>query len=500
MVKFAMHTLISILEQFSGIVLLIIYIYLAVVMIFIIMENRDTSSTLAWILVFLLFPVVGFFMYIFFGRNWKVHNPKKKGRIKELRMKTENILSVIRGKQHEHFQSVKECGFSADIERMLHISQNNSDALLTTNNTVMIFQKGQEKFEALKRDLRNAKQFIHMEYFIWRKDPLTQEISDILIMKAQEGVEVRVIFDPVGSFFTNFFHHWHIRHMRKAGVRIVPFYNTLSPLKVTTVNYLLHRKIVVIDGVIGYTGGMNMGQEYVTGGNTYTTWRDTHMRIHGEAVLSLQTAFAINWEETQRESLFEEKYFPLHTDTIYGDLPIQIISSEPHSYWQPIKQSLFIMILAAQDHVYIQTPYFIPDENLFEAMKIVALSGVDVRLMITGVVDKNIPYWAAFTYFEELLLAGVKIYHYNAGFLHAKTIMVDSCVCSIGTTNMDIRSLRLSYENNVVIFDRGVTQKMERDFKNDLLSCSRFTFGDHRKKNFFVRLRNSIVRLLSPLL
>ena len=495
-----MHTLIFIVEHFSGVALLLIYIYLAIVMIFIIMENRDTSSTLAWILVFLLFPVVGFVLYIFFGRNWKVHDPRKKGRIKDLRMKTENILSETRKRQHMYFQGVKECGFSADIERMLHISQNNSDSLLTINNKISVFQTGQEKFEALKEDLRNAQKFIHMEYFIWRKDPLTQEIADILIAKAREGVEVRALFDPIGSFFDNLFHHGYFRRMRKAGVHIVPFYNTLSPFKITTINYLLHRKIVVIDGVIGYTGGMNMGQEYVTGGKVYPAWRDTHMRIFGEAVLSLQMAFAINWEEARQESLFEEKYFPLCADIAYGDIPVQIISSEPHSYWQPIKQSLFTMILAAQDHVYIQTPYFIPDDNLFEALKIVALSGVDVRLMITGVVDKSIPYWAAFTYFENLLLAGVKIYHYNTGFLHAKTIMVDSCVCSIGTTNMDIRSLSLSYENNVVVFDRGVTQKMEKDFKIDLVSCSRFTFGDHRKKNFFVRLRNSIVRLLSPLL
>jgi cardiolipin synthase len=495
-----MYSLISHAEDFSAFAFLLIYVYLSVVMIFIIMENRDTSSTLAWILIFLLFPVIGLFLYIFFGRNWKVHNPQKKNRIKELRERSEKFLKRIRARQNEYFKSVKECGFSVDIERMLQISQNNSDALLTVNNAITIFQSGKEKFDALKNDLQNAQKFIHMEYFIWHKDPLTQEISDILIAKAKEGVEVRIIFDPIGSFFTNFFQRGHFRRMRKAGVRVVPFYNTLSPLKITTINYFLHRKIVVIDGVIGYTGGMNMGQEYITGGKRYSSWRDTHMRIYGEAVLSLQATFAINWEEAQKESIFKEKYFPLYIGRVYGDLPIQIISSEPHSYWQPIKQSLFAMILSAQDHVYIQTPYFIPDDNLFEAMKIVALSGADVRLMITGVVDKSIPYWAAFTYFEELLLAGVKIYHYNAGFLHAKTIMVDSCVCSIGTTNMDIRSLRLSYENNVVIFDRDVTQKMERDFKDDLIKCSRFTFGDHKKKNFFIRLRNSIVRLLSPLL
>jgi cardiolipin synthase len=245
---------------------------------------------------------------------------------------------------------------------------------------------------------------------------------------------------------------------------------------------------------------MNMGKEYIDGGRRFDAWRDTHVRITGEAVLSLQASFAVNWEESTGRSLFDERYFQKCLSKKHGDLMIQVISSDPHAYWQTIRQSLFAMAMAARDHVYIQTPYFIPDTNLFEALKIIALSGVKVKIMVAGMPDKKIAHWAAFTYFEELINAGVEIYHYNKGFLHAKTFIVDSTVCSIGTTNMDIRSLHLSYENNVVIFDRKTTQYLEKDFNNDLIHCSQFTIDDYKKIGMWKKLRNSLVRLLSPLL
>ncbi len=495
-----MHGLLSLVENISGFAVLMIYLYLTVVVIFIIMENRDTSSTLAWILIFLLFPIIGFIIYIFFGRNWKVINPKKKNRIKELQEKTEIILKKLRGQQNAHFQEIKDKGFSHNIERVLSISQNNFDALLTLDNKLSIFQSGKEKFESLKKDIETAKKYIHMEYYIWRVDPLTQEIKTLLIQKAKEGVEVRILYDPIGSCITNLFHKKYLNEMRKAGIAIVPFYNALSPFKITTINYILHRKIVIIDGNVGYTGGMNMGQEYITGGKNYSAWRDTHMRLEGSAALTLQITFAINWEEAQNISLFDEKYFYRAQQEISGNIPVQIISSEPNSYWQPIRQSLFAIIMSAEKNLFIQTPYFIPDELLLDALKITALSGVDVRIMLTGTDNKKIPYWAAFTYFEELLLAGVKIYHYNAGFLHAKTVMIDSNICSVGTTNMDMRSLHLAYESNVIIFDRDITRRLENDFFADLDHCSRFTFGDHSRISLIIKFRNSLMRLLSPLL
>ncbi|PID52579.1 MAG: cardiolipin synthase [Candidatus Moraniibacteriota bacterium] len=495
-----MHALLSLVEGISGLAVFGIYLYLAVVVVFIIMENRDISSTLAWILVFLLFPIIGFVLYVFFGRNWKVVSPNKKEHIKDLQEKVEHVLFDLRARQKKYLKNLDKDHVSYGKKRIIRVTEKNIDSLITFQNDVKIIQSGKEKFDLLKRDIKNAKNFIHLEYFIWRKDVLTEEIKTLLIKKAKEGVEIRVLFDPVGTFFTYVFSPRYFASMKKAGIEVVPFYNKLSPFKITTVNYLLHRKIVIIDGKIGYTGGMNMGQEYVDGGNEFDSWRDTHLRVCGESVLSLQTTFAVNWEEASGKSIFDKIYFPTYSNNNCNNLMVQMIVSDPHAYWQTIHQSLFAMALAARKHVYVQTPYFIPDVNLFEALKIIALSGIDVKIMVAGIPDKYIVYWAAFTYFEELLNAGVEIYHYNAGFMHAKTFSVDGKVCSIGTTNMDIRSLHLSYENNVLIYDDGTTQKLENDFLEDIKKCKRFTLEDYKKINVFAKLRNSLVRLLSPLL
>jgi cardiolipin synthase A/B len=495
-----MHLVFSMLENISGFALFVIYAYLAIVVIFIVMENRDISSTLAWILIFLLFPIVGFVLYIFFGRNWKVVSPNKKEHIRDIQNKFDNVLADARKRQDDFIKTLSRDTISYGRERMLRIAQQSTDSLLTFHNDIEILQSGKGKFKRLKEDISHAKKFVHLEYFIWRDDSLTREFRDLLIKKAQEGVEVRILYDPIGSLLTRIFHPKHFSMMRAAGVEVAPFYNKLSPLKITTINYLLHRKIVVIDGHTAYTGGMNMGKEYIDGGRRFDAWRDTHVRIAGEAVLSLQASFAVNWEESTGRSLFDEKYFQKCLSREYSDLMIQVISSDPHAYWQTIRQSLFAMAMAARDHVYIQTPYFIPDANLFEALKIIALSGVRVKIMVAGMPDKKIAHWAAFTYFEELLNAGVEIYHYNKGFLHAKTFIIDGTVCSIGTTNMDIRSLHLSYENNVVIFDRKTTQYLEKDFNNDLIHCNQFTIDDYKKIGMWKKLRNSLVRLLSPLL
>ncbi len=480
------------------------YTYIVVVVVFIIMENRDAGSTLAWILVFIALPVVGFLIYIFFGRNWKVHSPRKKLQISQLQKKSAQALIAVRSMQKERIDTmIATAPHPSKVSQILRVTQDSPDVLFTVHNTVKIFHSGRDKFNRLKADIKNAQTFIHMEYFIWRADPLTEEIADLLIAKAAEGVTVRILYDPIGSLKTTLFHFTHLRRMRRGGVRILPFFNSLSPFKITTINYILHHKIVIIDGQVGYTGGMNMAQEYIDGGKRFASWRDTHVRLMGEGVLALQATFARNWEQATKESLFDtERYFPtpapLHGDT--HTVPIQMLATQPMAYWQPIAYSLLTLILSARRSVYIQSPYFIPDESLFNALKIVALTGIDVRIMVTGIPDKRLPYWAALTYFEGLLLAGVKVYHYMDGFLHAKTMTVDGEICAIGTTNLDIRSLRLSHENNIVIFDAITTRQMERRFIHDVASCTRFSFGSYTRIGPLAKLRNSIARLLSPLL
>lgn len=499
-----MHIFETIIQHFTLVATIAFYAYIVVVVVFIIMENRDTSSTLAWILILILLPVVGFVFYIFFGRHWRVHSLRKKQQITQLQEKSSQALTDLWTTQKERIDAFVQGHPRAEMmAQTLRVAQHSPDALFTQRNTIKIFQSGNDKFHRLKADIRQAQSFIHMEYFIWRADPMTEEIADILIAKVAEGVAVRILYDPIGTLRTTLFHPRLFWRMRRGGVRIIPFVNLLSPFKITSVNYILHHKIAVIDGRIAYTGGMNMAQEYVDGGKRFASWRDTHVRLMGEGVLALHATFARNWEQATKESLFDTaQYFPPPVPVPHDErpIPMYVLSTQPMAYWQPIAHSLLTLILSARHSVYIQSPYFIPSESFFTALRVVALTGVDVRIMVTGVPDKRLPYWAALTYFEGLLLAGVKVYHYMDGFLHAKTIVVDGAVCAIGTTNLDIRSLRLSHENNLIIFDEITAKELERDFMRDLASCVRFSFGNYTRIGHLAKLRNSMARLLSPLL
>lgn len=494
----------SYLQHFLFLLTAAFYAYTIFVVVLIVRENRDTGSTLAWILVLIGLPVVGLVIYVFFGRNWKVHSLRKKLRISALRKKSTQALYALHAAQRDRVRTtIATHPHGALLAQTLRVGQNNADVLLTYDNTVKIFQSGHAKFSRLKADIKRARSFIHMEYFIWRSDPLTEDIADALIAKARDGVEVRILYDPAGTMTTRIFHPKLFRRMRRGGVRIIPFFNALSPLKITTINYVLHRKIVIIDGHIAYTGGMNMAQEYIDGGKRFAQWRDTHMRLTGESVLALHATFAVNWEQTTKESLLDNaRYFPkpLPAPPDARRVAVQTLATRPLAYWQPIAYSLLTLILSARKSVYIQSPYFIPDESLYNALKMMALSGVDVRIMVAGVPDRYLPYWAAVTYFEGLLLAGAKIYRYMDGFMHAKTVIIDGVVCTVGTTNMDIRSLRLSYENNVVILDEVTAKELTRDFVRDLASCKRFSFGNYTRIGWLAQLRNSVARLFSPLL
>jgi cardiolipin synthase len=476
------------------------YIYMTVVLIFIIMENRDAQSTFSWILVFILLPGIGLLLYVLFGRNWRVHTKKKKAFVKEIKKEEEESLKLLHKQEDNIIENLKNNAMS-DNKRLVDLLGGFEESVFTKNNKVEILQNGSVKFPRLKDDLRQAKKFIHMQYFIWRDDVLTQEIKDILIEKAKSGVEVRLMFDPAGSILFMFKGRKYRQELKKVGIKMVPFYNSMARSKITTLNNINHQKIAIIDGIVGYTGGMNMGQEYIDGQPMYDSWRDTHLRVEGDAVHALQALFANSWKSITKESLFKKEYFFTSRDNkISNDLAIQIMASGPESSNSTIRQLFFSMITAANEKVYIQSPYFVPDATIFEALKLSAISGVDTRVMITGVPDKKTPYWAAFSFFEELLLAGVKIYHYEAGFIHSKTISVDDKFCTIGTTNLDLRSFTTSHEDTAVIFDKKITQQLRQDFINDLDKCKEFTLEDYNKLSKLVKFRNSVCRLTAPLL
>ncbi len=480
-------TLISLVTSYN--------IYIIVMSIFLLLDNKETSSTFAWLFLIAFFPIVGVLLYFLFGRNLRKKNKKEKREHRRiLEMMHRPLLNLIITQPSKRIH-VKKLLKHNDTKRLMNLLYKNSDSLLTTANEVNVIQSGEEKFKLLLEDIRKAKSFIHFEYFIWKNDAFTMKLRDILMEKLKEGVEVRILGDALGCFFLK--KHYY-RRLIKAGAKVKASGDLLYPSKIHTLNYRNHRKIVVIDGKIGYTGGMNLGEEYSTGGRRFKSWRDTHLRLKGESVGVLQGLFALDWYMAAEEELFDEKYYKYYR--LNQSVPLQITTSGPDSEWDSIRQLYLALIASAQEKVYIQSPYFVPDQSLLSFLTTAALGGLDIRLMITGIPDKKIPYWAAYTYFRELLKAGVKIYHYKKGFLHSKTVIVDNEVCTIGTANLDIRSFLLNYELNTLIYDKKITEALEEAFFEDMRHCSQFTLEDYKRLSIFAKLRNSIAKLLAPLL
>ncbi|XLQ19681.1 MAG: cardiolipin synthase [Candidatus Moraniibacteriota bacterium] len=483
----------------SGLVLLgtiVFYVYWVIALFVILMdEDRESTSVVSWLLIIFIFPIFGFVLYLLFGYN---HRHKK---MIETKQPPESKTVMTYNNLVERFQkkasSLKTVPDEASL-KLATLVKSSCDSIVTTHNTLKILNSGQEKFDYLLKDLRKAKSFIHMDYFIWRDDKLTKEVKDILIERATDGVEVRIIMDSLGALRLR---RKYIKELKTHGIKVHLFYNIFSPSKILFFNHRSHRKIVVIDGIIGYTGGMNMGQEYIDGKPMYTSWRDTHLRLTGESVLLLQKIFIENWYDMSRENLYHTRYFPYATENLpEQELPIQIVHSGPDSTWPSIQKMYFSMINSATKYVYIQSPYFVPDKSIISAISTAALSGIDVRIIVTGVPDKKIPYWTAFTYFRDILQAGGKIYHYNAGFMHSKSIVIDDKIGSIGTTNMDIRSFKLNYEVNTLFYDEHKTHEMKNIFKADLKNCTEFTLKDYENISRLKQVRNSMARLASPLL
>ncbi len=477
---------------------LLFFVYTIYLAVFLISDERDTTSTYAWLLILFFVPVAGVILYILFGRyksSIEPINSDSKKYIKKILQSPYTEIDEVNEKSFVEFGNDKDAPLQ---QKIANLALRNSRAILTSHNKIELLQTGKEKFKRLKEDLENAKQYIHLEYFIWKDDVLTKELVDTLARKSAEGVEVRLLVDAVGSFRL-WLSPLYYKTLRGLGIQIYTYFSFLTPFKMHNINYRNHRKIIIIDGKIGYTGGMNMAQEYIDGGDNFNQWRDTHVRIEGKAVNVLQLIFSSAWFNTVHEELGNE-YFHPEAYPEDGKMFAQIITSGPDSKWEAIKQLYFMMIISARKNVYIQSPYFIPDESIIDAMCSAALSGVDVKLMITGVPDKLLPWWAAHGYFKPLLKAGVKIYLYNKGFMHSKTISVDGTVSAVGTPNMDIRSFRINYEMCCLTYDNDFSLELESDFRKDLDHCDRYTLKSDKKLGHVVRFRNSLAKLFSPIM
>lgn len=476
---------------------IIIAINIVLAILVVILDNRDPESALTWIILFIFLPVAGLFFFLMAGINWKkrkltAQNPEE--------LFNRYFGREIEGQKRFISASEKHDEENNDRYKLMNLLLRANHSILTTCNQYKVFTNGGDFFSNLLEDMETARHSIHMEFFIWKSDNIGNRIKDVLVRKAAEGVKVRLLFDGVGSLGR--ISKKYRRELREAGIEFRYFLDLSAPFSIFRINYSNHRKIAIIDGDIAYTGGMNVGDEYIDGGK-FGHWRDTQIRLMGENICILQGIFITDWKNSNGSFLVSDDYFPdmsAESRECTDHLPIQYAISGADSPWDAIQQLFFTMITNANKEICIQTPYFIPDKGLMNALVTAALSGVDVKLMITGVPDKRIPFWAAHTYFEPLLKAGVHIYLYRKGFLHAKTITVDREITSVGSCNMDMRSFHINYEINTMIYDTEKAAEMTDIFDEDLKHCLEVSMEYSESLSFCAKLRNSFFRLLSPIM
>ena len=473
--------------MFSIVVTIVLILNLFAIIAVIFLERRNPVTTMAWLLALTTMPLVGFFLYLLFGRGFT----SKKAL--SLQKQEERFVKRIVDRQLGDLSGGREV--NATYKQLMQLNLKVDQALCTNNNEVKIYTDGKEKYEDLLRDLQEAKQYIHLLYFIIGNDQIGEAVFKVIKAKKEEGLEVNVLFDALGQVKDSMKVY---KKYKKAGIEV----NMFSPLKATAslkANYRNHRKLVIIDGEIGYIGGMNLSDSYQGMDKRLKPWRDTHLRIVGGAVALMEMRFILDYRHVSgRRMEHMVKYFQ-RKEHFTGTVPIQIVSSGPHETTENIKLTYVKMIQSAKNYVYIQTPYFIPDASFLDAIRIACYSGNDVRIMIPGLPDKRFVYKGTLSYVEELLEMGARVFCYN-GFLHAKAIVVDDKMCSIGSANMDIRSFKISFESNAIMYDQGVAEAYRVIFLEDEKHCKEILLEEFKKRSWFERIEESLSRLLSPLL
>lgn len=447
-------------------------------------ENRNPVKSLAWVTVLLLVPILGMFIYVFFGRSLKsVHMISRKNRRK------------LRNSANYTPVDVDSLGLSEENLEEVRLVDSLVEPHYFPDNKIDIFTNGRDKFAALERDLESAKEYIHLQYFIFENDNIGSKIRDILVRKAHEGVKVRVIYDHVGSFH---FDMSFFSNMKKEGIEVYPFLKVTFPEFANRVNWRNHRKLVVIDGRVGYVGGMNIADRYVSGEKGRPAWRDTHLRIEGEAVAGLQYSFAVDWNFMNRE-LLKETTVHFGSGKEFAD-GMQIMTGGPNSLWSNLSFVLLRAIGSAKRRVLIQTPYFLPNDSLLKALQVASLSKIDVQLMVPRKPDSKLLRYATYSYVKECLLAGMKIYFYEASMLHSKMVVVDDDFVTTGSTNFDFRSLEHNFECNVLVYGKNFNGRMAEIFERDKENARRISLVSWHRRPLGQKVLESLSRLLSPIL
>lgn len=445
-------------------------------------ENRNPIRSLAWVIALLFLPYVGIIFYLFLGRSPKVQHMINKH-------SKRRIVSAIKPPHAED----DLLDIAPQHKQLMKLAANLSIAPLTIHNTLDIFSEGSKKFEALKKDLSNAKTSIYLQYYIFSDDAAGREIAEILKDKAQQGITVKVIYDHVGSFSAR---NKFFRDMRKSGVDVHPFFRVTFPQLANRINWRNHRKIVIIDGEVGYIGGMNIASRYVY--DSGRVWRDTHFRVTGEIVKSLLASFALDWS-FMNQSLDNLPPLPKVAEP-QQELGMQLVTSGPIDSWHSLSLCFLKAITSARKSVYIQTPYFLPTEALLQALQTAALANIDVRIMIPRDSDSKMIKFASFSYVTQCLQAGIKVYFYELGMLHSKNMIIDDDLVTSGSTNFDFRSFENNFESNLFIYSTTANRAMRDIFFEDLRHCSKVTLSQWHKRPLYQRFLESIVRLVSPIL
>lgn len=470
-------------------IFLLIYIMVIVsIIVTILMDNRQPAKTMAWVMVLLFVPVAGIILYIFFGQNTR-----------KMRFISQRSLDQLSKRQMLEFVEQRELRMPDKFQSLVRLFTNQSLALPFKDNEAEFYTDGYQFFPALLQSISRARHHIHLETYIFDDDPLGRLIADALIQKAKEGVEIRVIYDDVGCWRvpSAFF-----ERMKKAGIDVCAFMPVKFPAFTSKVNYRNHRKVCVIDGIEGFTGGINIALRYVKGMRNGTLpWRDTHMRLRGSIVYALQRAFLVDWYFVDRTLVTNRTYYPPMPWKISNDCLAQMVTSSPIAPWPDIMQGYVRILLEAKSYVYMESPYFLPTEPVLFAMRTAALAGVDVRLMVPRHSDSHLLEWASLSYVVETLAAGVKIKLYEGGFNHSKLLVADDEVSTCGSTNIDFRSFENNFESNVFFYDRSMALRIKELYMADEAQSVDFNDVDTlRHRPYLHRLTESLFRLLAPLL
>mgnify|MGYP004633167273 FL=1 len=468
---------------------ILLVIYLAITIggiVAVLMDNKQPEKTMAWILVLCFMPIVGIIFYLFFGQNTR----KEK-------VISERSMDLLMKRSMLEFAEQENLHIPRRNRPLMKLFTNQNWALPFKDNEVSIFTDGYEFVSTLLYNIGQAKDHIHLDTYIIEDDPLGNLVADALIDKARQGVEVRLLYDDVGC--------WRVKdrffnRMKAAGIQVYAFMPVRFPAFTGKVNYRNHRKLCVIDGKVGFIGGMNIALRYVKG-TARQTWRDTHLCIRGGAVYAIQRAFLVDWYFVSRTLVTDRRYYPPVDKTIDNNCLTQIVTSSPVSPWPDIMQGYVRVLLQAHRYVYMESPYFLPTEPVLFAMRTAALSGVDVRLIVPRHGDAKLVEWASRSYLMEVIEAGVKVYLYEPGFNHSKILVSDDNLSSCGSTNIDFRSFENNFEANAFFFNEGMALRLKKVFLTDQAQSTLVDDVSYFiKRPFLQRLLESLVRLLSPLL